>query len=430
MKNNQTTLPAASPLTLALAGIFSLGLGCGVSQAAVINVSSSEDDNGAASCTLRQAVASLNTAVLQAGCTNSGGVFGVNDTINLNPMSGNIILTSEAGGQLDIAEGKSISINGASGRNITIDGGGENRVFSVRNSTLNLDSLTITGGVARETVPGIAVGGGISATLGSRVSLNNTTVSGNSTESTGGGISVRDNSSVSLNNSTVSGNSAVWAGGGIEVVSDSSASLNNSTVSGNSAGGNSGGGIVVVYSSSIGLSNCTVFGNSSGRSGGGIDVSYNSSGSLSNTIIVGNRSRFGFSEIGARFGGNITSYGGNLFGDNSINNADAIGSSASSNFTLIASDITATSDGTQPTVLSSILSPLADNGGPTQTHSLPVNSPALNNAIIGRCPSSDQRGRQRERDDSVYYVIKAANQNLVAFELGSDKKCDIGSFEG
>ncbi len=418
MKNNQTALPAVSPLTLALASIFSLGLGCGVSQAAVINVSSSEDDNGAASCTLRQAVASLNTAVLQAGCTNSGGVFGVNDTINLNPMSGNIILTSEAGGQLDIAEGKSISINGASGRNITIDGGGENQVFSVRNSTLNLDSLTITGGVGRN-------GGGVTATIESRVSLNNTTVSGNSALD-GGGIYVSRNSSVTLNNSTVSGNSAGQLGGGIAVVSDSSASLNNSTVSGNSAGGNSGGGIVVVYSSSIGLSNCTVFGNSSGRSGGGIDVSYNSSGSLSNTIIVGNRSGDVFSEIGALFGSDITSYGGNLFGDDSINNADAVGSGASSNFTLIASDITATSDGTQPTVLSSILSPLADNGGPTQTHSLPANSPALNTAIIDNCPSNDQRGRQR--DDGAYYVIKAANQKLVAFELGGDK-CDIGSFE-
>ncbi len=419
MKNNQTTLPAASPLTLALAGIFSLGLGCGVSQAAVINVSSSEDDNGAASCTLRQAVASLNAAVLQAGCTNSGGVFGVNDTINLNPMSGNIILTSEAGGQLDIAEGKSISINGASGRNITIDGGGENQVFSVRNSTLNLDSLTITGGVGRN-------GGGVTATIESRVSLNNTTVSGNSALD-GGGIYVSRNSSVTLNNSTVSGNSAGQLGGGIAVVSDSSASLNNSTVSGNSAGRTVGGGISVIYSSSISLSNCTVFGNSSPRTGGGIDVSYNSSGSLSNTIIVGNRSGDVFSEIGALFGSDITSYGGNLFGDNSTNNADAVGNFLNSNFTLIASDITATSDGTQPTVLSSILSPLADNGGPTQTHSLPANSPALNNAIMENCPSSDQRGRQR--DDSTFYVIKAANQKLAAFELGGDNKCDIGSFE-
>ncbi len=419
MKNNQTALPAVSPLTLALASIFSLGLGCGVSQAAVINVSSSEDDNGAASCTLRQAVASLNAAVLQAGCTSSGGVFGVNDTIDLNPMSGNIILTSEAGGQLDIAEGKSISINGASGRNITIDGGGENQVFSVRNSTLNLDSLTITGGVGLS-------GGGITATIESRVSLNNTTVSGNSAEFNGGGIHVGANSSVSLNNSTMSGNSSGQLGGGISVLYDSSASLNNSTVSGNSSGQSDSGGIIVKYSSSMSLSNSTVFGNSSVSSVGGIHVTYNSRGSLSNTIIVGNRSRSGFSEIWASVNSDITSYGGNLFGDDSINNADAVGSGASSNFTLIASDITATSDGTQPTVLSSILSPLADNGGPTQTHSLPANSPALNTAIIDNCPSNDQRGRQR--DDGAYYVIKAANQKLVAFELGGDK-CDIGSFE-
>jgi hypothetical protein len=141
---------------------------------------------------------------------------------------------------------------------------------------------------------------------------------------------------------------------------------------------------------------------------------------LSNTLITGNNAGLG-AEIMASAIGGIISSGVNLFGDSSKTNTDAF-----MNFMPASSDITATSDGTQPAVLSSILSPLADNGGPTLTHALPAGSPALNAADISVCTTTDQRGEARELD-GTFFVIKAANQNVVAFELGGD--CDIGSFE-
>ena len=58
-----------------------------------------------------------------------------------------------------------------------------------------------------------------------------------------------------------------------------------------------------------------------------------------------------------------------------------------------ATDITATSDGTNPTPLASILDPLAGNGGPTLTHALPPGSPAIDLAPTG--PATDQRGEPR-----------------------------------
>ena len=54
--------------------------------------------------------------------------------------------------------------------------------------------------------------------------------------------------------------------------------------------------------------------------------------------------------------------------------------------------------------LNAILRPLADNGGPTRTHALVNNSPAID-AANAACPATDQRGAER------------------------DSQCDIGSFE-
>jgi hypothetical protein len=59
-------------------------------------------------------------------------------------------------------------------------------------------------------------------------------------------------------------------------------------------------------------------------------------------------------------------------------------------------DVTATSDGTRPTELAAILSPLADNSGRTQTHALPEGSPAID--LDTACSNeliTDQRGYPR-----------------------------------
>ena len=73
-----------------------------------------------------------------------------------------------------------------------------------------------------------------------------------------------------------------------------------------------------------------------------------------------------------------------------------------------------------PTVgLAAILSPLANNGGPTMTHALPANSPALDRAPNASCTTApvngvDQRGQPR-------------NQNAAGGVTNNE--CDAGSFE-
>ena len=349
-----------------------------------------------------------------------------------------------AGGTVSLTQGSTLSItadlviNGPENAPLEINGMGNAGVFYMNSATVSLNNLTISGGFA-------SFGGGINARFSSSVSLSNSTVSGNSANFNGGGINA-DNSSVSLNNSTtVSGNSAS-IGSGILATNSSSVSLSNSTVSGNSAssqgGGiyasnsslslsnstvsensavNFGGGIVAYNSSSISLSNSTVSGNSATK-GGGI-VAYNSNSiSLINSIVAGNLAPTG-AEINDLFGNSTFTTDRNLLGDSSYTNALAF-----NNFTPGGTDITATSDSTQgtPTALLSILAPLANNGGPTQTHALVAGSPAISGADTATCPSEDQRGEPRDKE-GMFFPIVAANKKIAVISL--DGECDIGSFE-
>lgn len=98
-----------------------------------------------------------------------------------------------------------------------------------------------------------------------------------------------------------------------------------------------------------------------------------------------------------------------------VNNFNVFGESgdAGMNFALGASDIV-------PSVeLSSIVSPLANNDGPTQTHALPAGSPAIDRAPNNQCTAApvnhvDQRSSPRN-----------SNGNGSS----SSNECDIGAFE-
>ncbi|NET60810.1 MAG: DUF4347 domain-containing protein [Symploca sp. SIO2E6] len=274
-------------------------------------------------------------------------------------------------------------------------------------ATLSLNDSTVSGNTANFFSGGIFnLGLGENAAT---VTLNNSTVSGNTAESNGGilNLGLRENAAtVTLNNSTVSGNTSESNGGGISnfgtAANAATVTLNNSTVSGNTAESN-GGGIYnrgfYADAATVTLNNSIVSGNTA-NNGGGI---YNSGSvanaatvTVGNSIIAGNTATNEDPDVGRNDAANapITDNGNNLIG------IDTTGA-----FT------TSTLVGTLANPLDPRLAPLADNGGPTQTHALLPDSPALdagNNALIPTGFTTDQRGKTRISGNAV---------DIGAFEL-------------
>jgi uncharacterized repeat protein (TIGR02543 family) len=179
------------------------------------------------------------------------------------------------------------------------------------------------------------------------------------------------------------GNSTSW-GGGIYNYSTGTLTVTNSTLSGNTA--THGGGGIVNFST-LNIANSTLTGNSaSSYYGGGIDNARTLT--FSNNLVAGNSAPTG-KEINHR-GDTFISQGHNLLGTN--------GSSGVTGGTLDPSDLILAGS------ISTAIGPLANNGGPTQTHMLVVGSPAINagnNTLIPAGIPTDQRGYSRIQNGAV-----------------------------
>jgi len=224
------------------------------------------------------------------------------------------------------------------------------------------------------------------------LTINNSTVSGNSAPEYGGG-GIGNNGTLTINNSTVSGNSAghgsqsvavnyqalsLPSGFGGGILNNGTLTINNSTVSGNSAIGSPGGAGGGIWSNNrtLTINNSTISGNSASGTIGGID---NSSGTatLQNSIVANN--------LGGNCGGTMTSNGYNLSSDGTCSFKS-----------------TGDLNNTDPK-----LGPLQDNGGPTHTMDLLSGSPAIDAGNPGGCTdgqghllTTDQRGMPRpDRED-------------------------------
>lgn len=274
-------------------------------------------------------------------------------------------------------------------------------------------------------------GGGVSLIAGSTVSILRTTISNNVAEnnfsnSAGGGVA-NFLSDLTIEQSTLADNNAN-NGGGLLASNysyygngDGSTTVTNTTISGNTATG-FGGGVMLMASPVATLNNVTISDNEA-QDGGGLAF-YNEqadantgSGTLNRTLIVGNSASENGDEVLAE-NATLTANNFNLFGHNGVNNASAL-----AGFTPGATDITATSDGSQPTALSAIVDALADNGGPTtpatKTHALDPGSPARDRAPNAACAAApvdgvDQRDVARNQDGDG-----AASAN----------ECDVGAYE-
>ncbi|MBS0556090.1 MAG: hypothetical protein JSR27_01600 [Proteobacteria bacterium] len=279
--------------TLAAALLAALGTVPFAAPAATIAVTTTGDSGGSADCTLRQAIASMNTGAVAAGCMASGN-FGENDTINFNTTefpNGSANIITLGGSQLAInGYGLNLAIDASANGNVTIDAGQSSRAMydsSGLGGSLTLDHLTVRNGKATSNdCLGAANGGGICVS-GASLALVDSTVTGNAAAKNGGGIYAQYGN-LTLTRSTLSGNSA-FNGGGI-AADGSNTTLTDSSVSGNSAVGSSsgpvGGGGIYAKLGSVTLLRSTLNGNTASGFGGGILALANLT--MSNSTLSGN----------------------------------------------------------------------------------------------------------------------------------------------
>jgi hypothetical protein len=170
------------------------------------------------------------------------------------------------------------------------------------------------------------------------------------------------------------------------------------TVSGNTTAGPAGG--VLVGDGYLRLTNCTVSGNQ-GQDAGGILVGLFERASLSSVTVVGNTAL-------SSGGGGITNGSSDPRPVNAVNvilanntgpSPDCAGELVNRGYSLIEDTTGCTLDGPGAGDIygvDPVLGPLADNGGPTETHALLAGSPAIAAGGSGRaCPETDQRGHPR-----------------------------------
>jgi hypothetical protein len=163
---------------------------------------------------------------------------------------------------------------------------GPGSIVNVTRTLVRNNSATVAGG-------GIAMIGDNFSAVKATLSLTDSVVSGNQSQSQGGGI-LLNRTNAALNNSliianTVSGGSLAF-GGGLLITSTSSATVSGTTFARNAAG-QYGGGIFMDDSANLQMTSSQIYDNSaSAQGGGGLFVGPNgaSSGTVQNSIIADN----------------------------------------------------------------------------------------------------------------------------------------------
>jgi hypothetical protein len=288
------------------------------------------------------------------------------DTIDATGISGAIILTS---GELLVD--KSVTINGAGADVLAVDGNTVSRVFRI---VFSGETVAISGFTIRNGHTGTA-GGGIDNENNATLTITNCTISGNSAGLGGGTF---NGGMLTITSTTISGNTAS-NGGAAYNSGGGTLTITNSTVSSNSA--SSGGGIFNI--AAFAMTNSTLSGNSAGLGGGILNTQ---TLEIGNTVLKAGNPGANISNNG----GTVISHGYNLSSDDGAGVLTGPGDQINTN---------------------PLLGPLQDNGGPTFTHALLPDSPAIDagDPNFAPPPFFDQRG--------------------PGFDRVANGRIDIGSFE-
>ncbi len=409
------------------------------------------NDSGAGS--LRQALA-----------TASDG-----DTIDLTGISGTITLTS-----FELSVSDNITIIGPGPANLTISGNNLLRVFFISTGkTVSISGVTVSngyttgdgGGILSQGIltldnvvisnnAAVSDGGGIYSYSGTSLTVTNSQINNNSAATAGGGLRF-DGTSINLDNTTIDNNQATGTGGGnfgggvyidanvTTAFFDEVAITNNSSTVG--GGGLASNSSLTIFNSLV-ANNFTVGSFTYGQGGGlylsgtgktytlaNVTISGNTADNINNIAYGGGiHNTQALNLYNVTITGNTSEgHGGGLYGNaNSINSiidsntstnetsedcAGTLNSSQGHNLIQITTGCTITGTTTgNITNTDPLLNPLADNGGPTMTHSLQSGSPAIDAGYSGdECPGLDQRGIIRPQDGNLDDIIT----------------CDMGAFE-
>ena len=409
MNDSLPLLPSVSCVLklLLLSGICVMG-GAAHGQSTSLAVTTAADTvNATDSLTsLREALAYAatltgpQTITFGNGSTVSGGTDFTDataDTIRLN------------GTELDVAN--DLTIQGPGMNLLQVDGASASRVFFVSGGTTIFNDLSIVNG----STVGLA-GSGISTA--SPLTVNRCRLSGNTGNNNGGairsvssltvnecvfhlnsaftGAGISSNGVLAVSGSTFSGNTS--NSGGAAIDTSGPTVVNQSTFSGNSS---SNGAVIHGYDDNLAVLNCTLTKNAPGADAtNGITLETfrrNPILTMGNTIF--DRSSISQLVVGGSGSVTITSLGNNLTTDATAGFFTGPGDRFNRN---------------------PQLGPLADNGGPTQTHALLVGSPAIDrgkNSLVPSGTTTDQRGtgfpRLRRTVDIGALELQAEIRSLV-----------------
>lgn len=290
---------------------------------------------------------------------NAGGDTSITDST----FTGNIAEIN--GGALSFNANAVLTLSGSKftdGNKVNVAAGQGGAVYISTNKASTISDVTISG---NEASGATGQGGGIYVNLNTELAISNSTIDSNMAD-TGAGVFVAAGTKVTVTGSTISKNEAVTDGGGI-YSSLGDVTITNSTISGNKADTGAGVYLVDNAASKLTLQNSTVAFNEATTKGGGVEVPTNALFTTVSSIIAKNTGT-----TGPDVDGKATSQGNNLFGN-------------SGGLTLMGG--TGDIVGVDPK-----LAPLADNGGPTFTHALMADSPALNGGSNTTMLTTDQRG--------------------------------------
>ncbi|NEO55449.1 MAG: DUF4347 domain-containing protein [Okeania sp. SIO3B5] len=273
-------------------------------------------------------VISLREAIIEANSTPEDDTIQLTAGATYNLTISGSDEDAAATGDLDIvAGGGEITVISEGEEQAVINAGGEtginDRVFHVlEGAALQLENVEVTDGFVTR-----SNGGGIynSGTL----TINNSTISGNSANDGGGiyylgigGGGIYNTGTLTISNSTISGNSAADYGGGID--NTGTLTISNSTISSNS-GYFSGG---IKNRGTANISNSTI----SSNNGGGIFNDFYGTANVNNSTVSSNET-LGFGISGGIENQGTANISNTTLSDNSANfyGSGGIGNSGTAN---------------------------------------------------------------------------------------------------